>query len=121
MSHLDEKDIATHHESGCETAEDKQLGHLANAEDHGVSKWQAIKQNPWACIWTTFAIWMVLLVSYENQASGNILGIPQFRKDFGQEHDGEYVLQANWQSAFTAAPIGSYVPVSHDLLSFVLR
>lgn len=88
---------------------DQQLGHLANAEDHQLTKLEAIKKNPKACAWTLFAIWMVLLVSYENQASGNILGIPQFRKDFGYLAGDEYVLSPGWQSAFTAAPIARYV------------
>lgn len=97
-SHLEDRDASSL---------DEQLGHLVNAEDHSLTKWQAIKQNPWACAWTMFAIWMVLLVSYENQASGNILGIPRFRKDFGSLVDGQYVLAANWQSAFTASPVAS--------------
>ena len=106
----DEKAQATEHvESHSGSTVDRQLGHLVNAEDHEVTKWQAIKNNKWACAWTMFAIWMVLLVSFENQASGNILGIPRFREDFGHLVDGDYVLSAKWQSAFTAAPIGSYV------------
>lgn len=104
----DEKTRVTDHIEGRNgSTVDAHLGHLVNAADHELTKWQAIKKNPWACAWTMFAIWMVLLVSFENQASGNILGIPRFRKDFGQLVDGNYVLSATWQSAFTASPIGS--------------
>ncbi|KAK9352113.1 general substrate transporter [Lipomyces doorenjongii] len=59
-----------------------ELGHLANQEDHELSKWQAIRQHSLAFAWCLFAIWTILLVSFENQALGNILGIPEFRKDF---------------------------------------
>lgn len=97
------------HVETIEHEHDLTLGHLVNAEDHELTKWQAIKKYPKACAWTLFAIWMVLLVSYENQASGNILGIPQFRKDFGYKSGDQYVLSANWQSGFTAAPIAAYV------------
>ncbi|KPI45636.1 Alpha-glucosides permease MPH3 [Cyphellophora attinorum] len=86
-----------------------ELAHLANAEDHKDTKWQAIRRNPWAFAWCLFAVWTVLLVSFENQASGNILGIPEFRKDFGFYYDGNWVLSAKWQSAFSGAPIASQI------------
>ncbi|KAK9482888.1 hypothetical protein V1527DRAFT_508797 [Lipomyces starkeyi] len=53
--------------------------------------------------------WAILLVSFENQASGNILGIPEFRKDFGYFYEGEWVLDTNWQSGFNGAPVASGV------------
>lgn len=99
-------DVTTHEE---QQARNEQLGHLANAEDHETSKWQAIRRNPWAFAWCMYAVWTVLLVSFENQASGNILGIPEFRKDFGSFYNGNWVLSAKWQSAFSGAPIASYV------------
>jgi hypothetical protein len=86
---------------------DEQLGHLANAEDHDSNKWQAIRCNPWAFAWCLYAVWTILLVSFENQASGNILGIPQFREDFGSFYKNNWVLSAKWQSAFSGAPIAS--------------
>jgi hypothetical protein len=85
----------------------QQLASLADREDHQASKWQAIRRNPWAFLWCLYAVWTVLLVSFENQASGNILGIPQFRKDFGTLYNGDYVLSAEWQSAFSGAPVAS--------------
>jgi SP family general alpha glucoside:H+ symporter-like MFS transporter len=85
----------------------QQLANLTDREDHQDGKWQAIKKNPWAFAWCLFAVWTVLLVSFENQASGNILGIPQFRKDFGSLYEGNYVLSAKWQSAFSGAPVAS--------------
>jgi MFS transporter, SP family, general alpha glucoside:H+ symporter len=43
-------------------------------------------------------------VSFENQASGTVLGIPEFRKDFGEYYDGQYVINAAWQGAITGVP-----------------
>ena len=83
------------------------LAHLVNQEDHEQSKWLAIKRNPWAFAWCLYGVWTILLVSFENQASGNILGIPEFRKDFGGSFNGIYVLPAKWQSAFSGAPVAS--------------
>ncbi|ORY66579.1 uncharacterized protein BCR38DRAFT_484196 [Pseudomassariella vexata] len=45
-----------------------------------------------ACLWWLFCIWYVLLVSFENQASGNILGIPRFHQDFGHLYDGSAII-----------------------------
>jgi len=47
--------------------------------------------------------------SHTMQASGIILGIPEFRKDFGYFFDGNYVLPANWQSAFSGAPSAAQI------------
>ncbi|KAI6262414.1 hypothetical protein MCOR31_005198 [Pyricularia oryzae] len=41
------------------------------------------------------------------EAAGNILGIPRFREDFGAPFNGDSAIPANWQSAFTGAPIAS--------------
>lgn len=99
------------------SAETSQLGHLANQEDHEVGKLASFRKYPWACFWSIYAVWVVLLVSFENQAAGNVIGIPQFRKDFGHPFTAEdgtvtYVIDANWQSAFQGAPVASYVPLS---------
>lgn len=85
-----------------ETAE---LGHLANQHDHEVGKLASFSKYPLACAWCIYMVWVVLLVSFENQASRNIIGIPEFRKDFGHEfvaQDGtmSYVIDAKWQPAF---------------------
>ncbi|KAF4456657.1 general substrate transporter [Fusarium austroafricanum] len=69
----------------------------------------AVKQHPRAFWWAAFAAFQVLLVSYENQASGIVIGIPQFRKDFGSAHAGNYVLDAGWQASFSAAPVATQV------------
>lgn len=84
-----------------------QLGHLGNQEDHDHGVLESLRRYPQACFWCIYAVWCVVLVSFENQASGNVLGIPEFRKDFGSYYDGNYVLAAKWQSAFSGAPIAS--------------
>ena len=78
--------------------------HAANEEDHLTSKWQTIKKNPRVFMWCLYGVWLSLLVSYEGQASGVVVGIPTFRKDFGFLYKGNYVLPAKWQSAFSGGP-----------------
>ncbi|KAK7226771.1 hypothetical protein V2G26_014774 [Clonostachys chloroleuca] len=88
---------------------DDNLARLGNQEEHDRGKLESLRRYPKACAWALFAVWYVLLVSFENQASGNILGIPRFREDFGYLLDGKYVLHANWQSAFSGAPMASAI------------
>jgi SP family general alpha glucoside:H+ symporter-like MFS transporter len=93
-------------------AQTSQLGHLANQEDHEIGKLASFRKYPWACAWCIYMVWVVLLVSFENQAAGNVIGIPEFRKDFGHPFtaaDGtvSYVVPAQWQSAFQGAPVAS--------------
>ena len=87
----------------------QRLAHLANREDHEIGKWRAIRQNPRAFLWCLYAVWTVLCVSFENQASGTVMGIPEFRKDFGFYYNGDYVLSTQWQGAFSGAPVASLV------------
>ena len=50
---------------------------------------------------------VLTLSSYDNQAGGIFLSIPQFRKEFGFAYHGNYVLPANWQSAYSGGPTTS--------------
>tara|TARA_R110002003_G_scaffold351_21_gene19055 strand:+ start:637 stop:993 length:357 start_codon:yes stop_codon:yes gene_type:complete len=98
------------------TAGTSTLGHLANQEDHEIGKLASFQKYPWACAWCIYMVWVVMLVSFENQAAGNVIGIPQFRQDFGNPYtaaDGttSYVIDAKWQSAFQGAPVASYVHI----------
>jgi MFS transporter, SP family, general alpha glucoside:H+ symporter len=86
---------------------ERELAYLANQEQHELGKIESLKRYPWASLWCIYAVWCVLLVSFENQASGNILSIPEFRKDFGSVFEGDYVLPTKWQSAFSGAPVAS--------------
>jgi SP family general alpha glucoside:H+ symporter-like MFS transporter len=71
--------------------------HATDFEDHDATIWQTIRENPWACFWCLYACWTIILVAFETQASGAVVSIPQFRKDFGFEFpqgSGKYVLPA---------------------------
>ncbi|KAF2013993.1 MFS general substrate transporter [Aaosphaeria arxii CBS 175.79] len=114
LDKVDNVQVNEHLPVSATDAETTQLGHLANQEDHEVGKLESFKKYPWACAWCIYAVWCVLLVSFENQASGNVIGIPEFRKDFGHAitaADGSttYVIDAQWQSAFQGAPVASAI------------
>ncbi|KAF6802561.1 MFS hexose transporter [Colletotrichum sojae] len=87
----------------------EEIGHAATALDHEETPLQAIRNKPWAFVWCLYAIYVLVLTSFDNQAGGSILGIREFRKDFGSEFEGDYVLPAKWQSAYSGAPVASAV------------
>lgn len=43
-----------------------------------------------------------LLWGYDAQVSGGTLSIPAFRREFGYDFQGQWVLPARWQSAFNS-------------------
>lgn len=88
---------------------DDDAGHAANQEEHELSAIGAIRKQPKVFCWCLYALFTCLLVSFENQASGMVLSIPEFRKDFGHEYQGSYVLDTVWQSAFYGAPLASTI------------
>lgn len=88
-----------------DAANAQRAGHLADAEDHDTGIIESFRKYKWACIWCIYALWSVILISFDVQAAGAVVGIPQFRKDFGYAFGDDYVLPAAWQSAFNGAPI----------------
>ncbi|TQN70385.1 Maltose permease MAL31, partial [Colletotrichum shisoi] len=87
----------------------EEIGHAVTAEDHKQTVFQAIRTQPWAFAWCLYAIYVLILTSFDTQAGGTVIGIPQFRKDFGSLFEDDYVLPAKWQSAYSGAPVASAV------------
>ncbi|KAL7269679.1 hypothetical protein RUND412_007646 [Rhizina undulata] len=86
------------------------LAHATATEDHATSKWESIKRNPKSCFWLLYVAWILILEGFDNTAGTLVVSIPQFRKDFGHEYEpGSWVIDANWQSAFSGAPVASTV------------
>ncbi|KAL5052239.1 hypothetical protein BDW71DRAFT_170476 [Aspergillus fruticulosus] len=59
---------------------DYHLAHPVNMEDHGNSIRRAINTLPWAFACCLFAVWAILLGSFENQESVVVVSIPQIRE-----------------------------------------
>ena len=60
----------------------------------------SVRRRPKAVLWCCSAIWILFVSAYTNTAGNSILGIPQFRHDFGHLVNGRFVLPAEWQTAF---------------------
>jgi MFS transporter, SP family, general alpha glucoside:H+ symporter len=92
-----------HHQEVIEAHNDD----LSYSEDAPLTKWATVKRNPRAVMWCIFAVWVIVLTSFESLASSVVLGIPEFRKDFGHLYDNNYVLDAIWQSAISGGPVAT--------------
>lgn len=85
------------------------FGHATQHEDHQQTKWQAIKANPRNIFWCLYGAWALICIGFDYDAGTIVLGITQFRKDFGVlQPDGGYVIDAGWQSAFSGGANASY-------------
>lgn len=84
-----------------------QVSNTTSTEDHQETALQAIRNQPRVFFWCVYAIFVLVLTSFDNQAGSIALGIPEFRKDFGFSYKGDYVLPAQWQSAYSGAPVAS--------------
>jgi hypothetical protein len=111
MARTEEKNTALHIDDTSPDDSQQVAAHATDFEDHDATIWQTVTGNPWACFWSFYACWTIVLVAFETQASGAVVGIPEFRKDFGFEFpagSGTYVIPAEWQSAFNGAPQAAY-------------
>ena len=85
------------------------IGKKTSSHDRLDGRVETIRKNPWVFAWCLSAVWTILLAVFEDQASNVVLGIPEFRKDFGYRYEGDYVLAASWQSAFVGGPLARYL------------
>lgn len=73
---------------------------------------EALSKHRAGVFWAAFFCLPNIIIGYNPTIVGTLVGIPQFRKDFGYEYpagSGTYVLPASWISAFTYAPVIGYM------------
>ncbi|KAL2852235.1 general substrate transporter [Aspergillus pseudodeflectus] len=80
------------------------IGYLVNQELHEETVWQAFSRYPKRSFWLIYAVWVLVISGFDNSASSTVISIPRFRMDYGSAYDGNYVLPARWQAAFSGGP-----------------
>ncbi|KAL3482758.1 hypothetical protein BJX62DRAFT_245564 [Aspergillus germanicus] len=95
------------------------IGYLVNQELHEETVRQAFTRYPKRNFWIIYAVWVLVISGFDSTASSAVIGIPRFRRDYGSEHAGSYVLPAQWQAAFSGGPAAGGVlsAVGASLLS----
>ena len=100
---IETKAVAALYENVTEVPSDR----APSEDDVQLNKLATLKQNPRVIAWCVFAVWVIVLTSFESLASSIVLGIPQFRKDFGYPFEGNYVLDTIWPSAISGGPVAT--------------
>ncbi|UNI22234.1 hypothetical protein JDV02_008141 [Purpureocillium takamizusanense] len=87
-------------------AADAELVEAIRAENE-LTFGQALRLYPKAIGWSAFVSMGVIMLAFDPQLIGNLYATPQFQRDFGYEVDGEYVIDASWQTGLSMGnPIG---------------
>jgi hypothetical protein len=72
---------------------------------HGLTRKEAIKEH-WKPIgWCLYMCFTSVMYGFDLLAGGVVVGIVEFRKDFGHPFAGDCVIDANWQLGFQAATL----------------
>lgn len=71
---------------------------------------EAVKIYPKAIGWSAFVSMGVIMLAFDPQLLGNLYSMPQFQRDFGYLYQGEYIIDAAWQTALSMGnPVGQVV------------
>ncbi|KAK7977917.1 maltose permease [Apiospora saccharicola] len=78
--------------------------------EHSLEFWQAVKLYPAAVGWSMFVSIGVIMLAFDPQLLGNLYATPQFAADFGYKYEGEYIINAPWQTGLSMGnPIGQVI------------
>ncbi|KAL9096894.1 MAG: hypothetical protein Q9165_000858 [Trypethelium subeluteriae] len=75
--------------------------------EHDLSFFQAVKLYPKAVAWSMYFSLGVIMLAFDPQLLGNLYATNAFKRDFGYEYQGSYIISAPWQTALSMGnPIG---------------
>ncbi|KAL4890519.1 general substrate transporter [Aspergillus ambiguus] len=88
-------------------------GRAIQQQEHNRGYLDTLQKDPWLLFWIGVMLWTLIVRGFENQSSGSVISIPDFKERFGRLQDGEYYVQTTWQSALSggsnaAAILGSW-------------
>lgn len=88
-------------------------GRAIQQQEHNRGYLETLRKDPWLLFWIGVMLWTLIVRGFENQSSGSVISIPDFKKRFGRLEDGEYFIETEWQSALSggsnaAAIVGSW-------------
>lgn len=73
---------------------------------HSLTRKEAIKEHWKSIAWCLYMFFTCVMYGFDSLAGGVVVGIVEFRKDFGHPFAGDYVIDADWQLGFQAATLG---------------
>lgn len=89
-------------------------GRAIQKQEHSRGYFEALRKDPWLLFWIGVMLWTLIVRGFENQSSGSVISIPDFKQRFGSLSDGEHFIETKWQSALSggsnaAAIVGSCI------------
>lgn len=97
-----------------EQGSDREIqGRAIQQQEHNRGYLETIRKDPRLLFWIGVMLWTLIVRGFENQSSGSVISIPDFKKRFGTLQDGQYFIDTRWQSALSggsnaAAILGSW-------------
>jgi hypothetical protein len=77
-------------------------GRAIQQQEHNRGYLETLRKDPRLLLWIGVMLWSLIVRGFELQASGSVLGIPDFQRRFGTlQSGGQYYIDTNWQSALT--------------------
>jgi hypothetical protein len=76
------------------------------SRQHSLTRKEAIKEHWKPITWCLYMFFTCVMYGFDSLAGGVVVGITEFRKDFGHPFAGDYVIDADWQLGFQAATLG---------------
>ncbi|KAJ5876013.1 general substrate transporter [Penicillium soppii] len=88
-------------------------GRAIQQQEHNRGYLETLRRDPWLLFWIGVMLWTLIVRGFENQSSGSVISIPDFKERFGRLEDGQYFIDTKWQSALSggsnaAAIVGSW-------------
>jgi SP family general alpha glucoside:H+ symporter-like MFS transporter len=86
------------------------LGRAVQEQEKKQSWAQTLRRDPWLLFWAGLMLWTMIVRGFENQASGTVVGIPVFKKKFGElQPNGQYFVDTKWLSALNGGSVGASI------------
>jgi len=85
-------------------------GRATAGRAHTLSYWQTFRRDPKLLFWIFVMIWTLITRGFENQSSGSVISIPDFKERFGvADAEGQYFVETTWQSALNGGANGAAI------------
>lgn len=82
-------------------------GRAIQQQEHSRTYWQTLRKDPKLLGWIGLMLWMLVIRGFENQASGTLISVTQFKRRFGVYRDDGYYIDTKWQSALSGGPLAA--------------
>ncbi|KAJ5297856.1 hypothetical protein N7508_008105 [Penicillium antarcticum] len=86
-----------------DAAEEAELSFQFTKEEHALSWWDAMGMHYPAIGWGLFMNLATILKGIDGAIVRSIVGLPVFKETYGYNHNGNYIIAAEWLSAFNYA------------------